>query len=446
MIELEKDETIVAEVLPFRGVRYNQEKVTDLSSVICYPYDIISSQLQHEFYYRSPYNFVRLEHGWDLPQDTAKDNKYTRSTITLERWLEEDILKVDKKPAIYLHDHYFNCKGKDYKRRGIIVCVRLEKWDKMVIRPHEGTLSEPKKERTNMLRELKVNTSPILGLYQDQEQSAASVLNEQTLKSKPKISFIDADGEKHCVWVVTDESAINQIGNSLTDQPVYIADGHHRYESALAYRREQQATSLSPDGNEPFNFVMMTLVDFADPGLVILPMHRLVRGVSKSILNGLLSKLHAFFEVDELPLGAPDVWQQADDLLRKNDGIRMVLFGLDGKLLSLKLRDFATVSKLMPYFHSASYQRLDATVANHIILENLLGLVGVGDETKVSYTDDREDAVNRVMEQEYQMTLLLRPVGTEVIKAVADAGDRLPKKSTYFYPKLPSGLVIHRLV
>ncbi|MFC1899005.1 DUF1015 domain-containing protein [Chloroflexota bacterium] len=436
----------MAEIHPFRGVRYNQKKVTDLSSVICYPYDVITPQLQQDFYHRNQYNFVRLEHGRELPQDTTRDNKYTRSAATVAQWLEQCILKADETPTIYLHDHYFSHHGKTYKRRGITACVRLEKWDKMVIRPHEGTLAEPREDRVNMLRELKVNTSPILTLYQDQEQRISSLLTTEVTENKPLICFTDAGGEKHCLWTITNPQVLNRICDNLADQPLYIADGHHRYESALAYQREQQTGSPDNSVNEDFNFVMMTLVDFSDPGLVILPMHRLVRGVSKSILSVLESKLNTFFKIDELPLENPDVWQKVDGFLRKTDKTRMVLFGLNGTLLSLELCDFDAASKLMPYFHPESYQRLGVTIANHIILENLLSLGNVADETKISYTDDLQDAVNRVKEEEYQMALLLRSVGAETIKTIADAGDRLPKKSTYFYPKLPAGLVFHRLV
>jgi len=433
----------VAEIRPFRGVHYNQLLIKDLSTVICPPYDIISPHLQQELYRRSQYNFVRLEHSRELPQDTVTDNKYTRSAAILKQWLKQGVLKVDEVPAIYLHNHSFTYQGKEYRRCGITVRVRLEEWDKMVIRPHEGTLAEPKNDRVSLLRALQVNTSPILALFEDQGRRVSSLLATQE-SGKPLISLTGANGESHNIWAITRPEVVNQVCNSLAEQPLYIADGHHRYESALTYQRERHACSSSVSGDEAFNFAIMTLLDFSDPGLIILPPHRLLRGISKPILNGLTAKLRAFFEIEELPLDMPNVWQQVDDLSMETNEIRLFLFGLVVEhLLALRLRDFAAASRMMPYFHSETYKRLDVSIADHIILENLLGLSGGKEEARIAYSYDRQDAVNRVLDQEYQLAFLLSPVKAEVIKAIADAGDRMPRKSTYFYPKLPAGLVLN---
>jgi uncharacterized protein (DUF1015 family) len=238
----------------------------------------------------------------------------------------------------------------------------------------------------------------------------------------------------------------------LAHQPLYIADGHHRYESALSYRREKQACSSPVSEDEAFNFVMMTLVDFSDPGLIILPPHRLVRGISKSILNGLTAQLRSLFEIEELPLNMPEVWQQVDDLLAgvkhgETNEVKLILFGLAAEhLLVLRLRDFTAASQLMPYFHSELYKRLDVSIVDHIILEKLLGLGSGSEEALLAYSYDKLEAVNKVLDQEYQLAFLLSPIKAKVVKTIADAGDRMPRKSTYFYPKLPSGLVFYRLV
>ena len=274
----------MAEIRPFCGVHYNQLLVKDLAAVICPPYDIITPQIEQELYRKSEYNFVRLEHGRELPQDTVRENKYTRSAATLRQWLKQGVLKVDDTPAIYLHDHYFIHQGRKYKRRGIIVRVRLEEWEKMIIRPHEGLLTEPRNDRISLLWACQANTSPILALFEDPEQCVSSLPAAQE-RSKPIISVNTADGEGHNVWTISEPEIIKQICTSLAHQPLYIADGHHRYESALIYQRERRAYSASASEDKAFNFVMMTLVDFSDPGLVILPPHRLVRGVPKSTLS-----------------------------------------------------------------------------------------------------------------------------------------------------------------
>jgi len=440
----------VAEIHPFRGVRYNQRIVSDLTAVICPPYDIITPQMQQELYHRSQYNFVRLESGRELPTDTTV-NKYSRSAATLEQWLEQGILKVDEVPAIYLHGHYFTYQGKEYRRRGIICRVKLEEWERKVICPHEGTLVKPKGDRLDLLWALQANTSPILAMYEDTGQRISSLLVAQE-SSQPIISLSSAGEEGHRVWAITEPEVINQISGSLAYQPLYIADGHHRYESALTYRRERRAYSLPLSGGEAFNFVMMTLVAFSDPGLVILPPHRLIRGLSKSVLSGLMAKLESFFEIEELPLRMPGVWQRVDGLLAdtkvaERNQVRLVVFGLAAEcLIGLKLRDFTAASQMMPYFHSEQYKRLDVSILDHIILEKFLGLSGEREEAILDYCYDRRDAVNRVLDQEYQLAFLLNPVKAEVIKAIADTGDRMPRKSTYFYPKEPAGLVFNRLV
>ncbi len=437
----------MAEIRPFRGARYNQSVISDLVAVICPPYDIITLQMRHELYHRSEHNFVRLEDSWGSLQDTAIDSKYTRAAATLGQWLEHGILKIDEAPAIYLHDHYFTYQEREFKRRGIIVRVRLQEWNEMVIRPHEGTLSEPTGDRISLLWALQANTSPILALFDDDSQQVSSLLAAQE-RSEPVIGLDSAHGERHYVWALTEPGVINQLCRSLAQQPLYIADGHHRYESALVYQRAQRACSPSVSGEEPFDFVMMTLVDFADPGLLILPPHRLVRGVSRATLSGLMAGLGAFFEIEELPLGAPGVWRQVDGFLAgETDGVRLVLFGLAGeRLLLLKLRDLAAAGEMMPYFHSELYKRLAVSVVDHIILEKLLGLSSGSEETVLAYSYDKLDTVQSVLDQEYQLAFLLAPIRAEVIKGVADAGDRMPRKSTYFYPKVPAGLVFNRLV
>lgn len=435
----------LAEIRPFHGVYYNQKLVKDLASVISPPYDIITPQMQQELYQRSECNFVRLEFGRQLPRDKDTDNKYTRSAATLGEWLEQGVLIMDKTPAIYLHDHRFTHRGREYRRRGITCLVKLEEWSKMVVRPHEGTLAEPRGDRLSLLETLQANTSPILALFEDQRGRVSSLLVAQS-QGKPRLKIATAPGESHYLWAITDTEAINQIGSCLEHQPLYIADGHHRYESALAYQRERRIYSSSMSGREPFDFVIMTLVDFTDPGLIILPAHRLVRGLAKSALDGLITRLRTFFEVEELPLNRADIWQQVSDLLAEETGqVKLILYGPKKEcLFVLRLYDFSAISQMMPYFHSELYKRLDVSIADHVILEELLGLSHNMAGVFLAYSYDGLEAVNRVLDQEYQLALIVSPVKPQVVKAIADSGDRMPRKSTYFYPKVPAGLVFYR--
>lgn len=434
----------MAEIHPIHGIRYNTRLVKDLAEVICPPYDIISPQQQGELYGRSPYNFVRVEYGQETPQDSPSDNRYTRAAGFLEQWLKNGVLTVDSSPTIYVDDHYFTHKGKEWKRRGMVARVRLEEWHRMIVRPHEGTLSGPKADRINLIRALKANTSPILSMYADRDKAIRQVLARATA-DKPLARLRKLEGERHDLWAITKPDDLNLIISALVDEPIYIADGHHRYESALVYQREQKA--LHPDAapDAAFNFVMMTLVDFDDPGLLILPPHRLLRGLSQPRLEELKSELPAFFEVEKLPFKGVETWRKLDEWQSAEDKQRLVLFGLDGgSFLLLTLRDFEAAGRFMPSFHTDIYKKLDVSLVDHIILEEMLGIKPEG-EAGIAFNYDREDSVKKVQSGEFQLAFIIKSVRPETIKAISDASDRMPRKSTYFYPKLPSGLVVNRL-
>jgi len=436
----------LTDIRPFHGIHYIKSAVGDMANVICPPYDVITSQKQQELYELSEYNYVRLEYERELPQDTDNDNKYTRSAATLEKWLDNGILERDEKPAFYLHDHYFTYQGEEYRRSGIIAIIHLEEWDKKIIRPHEGTLAKPKGDRLSLMWALKANTSPIFGLYEDRKQKIASLVASQG-QGKPVISLTSDEGERHNIWAITDQDIINQIQEFFGDHPLYIADGHHRYESALTYQRERITCAPESSGKEGYNFTMMTLVAFSDPGLVILPPHRLIRGLSKSALEELKSKLSLCFEIEPLSLDTPDIWQHIDNVLaEKSEQVRFVLFG-PGKegLFILKLRSSVDVGKMMPYFHSDIYKNLDVSIIDHVILGDMLGISQDIGPDFLTYSYDRQDTLNKVIDHEYQLAFLLNPIKPEVIKNISDIGDRMPRKSTYFYPKLPSGLIFYHM-
>jgi uncharacterized protein (DUF1015 family) len=435
----------LAEIRPFRGVHYNQSLVKDPAQVLCPPYDIITPALQHQLYHQNEVNFVRVEFGREFPQDTETDNRYTRALDTAVKWLEQGILKVDEEPSIYIHDHNFSYQGKKCRRRSLTCLVKLEEWSKMVIRPHEGTLPEPKSDRLSMLWTLHANTSPILALYEDPMGKISSILEAES-HVEPMISAGLDSGESHYLWAVKDAGTVSQICSYLKPQTIYIADGHHRYESALAYQRERRVGCTSEPGQESFDFVMMTLVDLSDPGLIILPAHRLIRGLSKSALDALTTGMETFFSVEQIPLSRADTRNQIDDLLSDESGkVKLILCGLvKDRLLVLELRDYSLVRQMIPYFHSEIYQKLDVSIVDHVILEEIMGMTQDSSAISLDYRHDVLDAINMVQEEEYQLAFIVSPVRPDMIKAVADSGDRMPRKSTYFYPKSPAGLVFYR--
>ncbi len=431
----------MAEIRPFHGVHYNPSQVKDPAAVICPPWDIISPQLQQELYSRSPYNFVHVEYGRRLPQDTDADNKFTRAAAAIDDWLAKGVLVTDGAPGIYLHDQHFKLRGKEHRRRGIVGAVRLEEWASKVVRPHEGIFSSHKDDRLNMLWTLQANTSPVLATFEDGRELEPVL--EKHGKGKP-ILEAKLHGETHRLRAITDKAAIDKIAACIARQPLYIADGHHRYESALTYRRERRACEPT-DSEQPYDFVMMTLVAFDDPGLVILPAHRLARGIARDTLAGLEARLAELFSIQAAPLDKTNITGQAERLLAGAEGIGIVLYGLKpGTLQLLRPRDPAVIGGMMPALHSDRYRSLAVSAVDHVLVEKLLGINPEDVGVAIDYSYDAADAVSRVDAGEFQLACIVNPVSPEDVKAIADSGDRMPRKATYFYPKAPSGVVFRR--
>jgi uncharacterized protein (DUF1015 family) len=435
----------LADIRPFHGTHYNPSLVKDLAKVICPPYDVISPQMQQELYRRSESNFIRIEFGREFPQDKTNHNRYTRAAATLENWLAQGILKTDARPCVYISDHHFMYLGREYRRRSLVCLVRLEEWDRMIVRPHEGTLSSAKGDRLNLLWALRANTSPVMSLYEDPNGRISSLI-KKSCEGKSLLSADSGNGESQRIWAIDDAGTIAGIRECLAGQPLYIADGHHRYESALAYRRERRPGSSTEKAEESYDFVMMSLIDITDPGLVILPAHRLVRGLAPAAIDGLMNGLKTYFSVGEQTLNQANVLSQIGDLLSENeDEVRLVIYGLNrDRLYQLRLLDFTPVRPMMPYFHSELYQKLDVSIVDHVILEKILGLAHGTATEYLDYTNNVMEAINRVLDQEYQLAFLVNPVKPGIIKTIADSGDRMPHKSTYFFPKIPAGLVFYR--
>ncbi len=443
------------EVSPFKGIRYNQRMVGNLTRVICPPYDVIAPEQQKLYYEESSYNAIRLE----LPAESLEPtgDRYQRAAINFQQWLKHGVLQPDSVSSFYLHDHHFEYSGEKRVRRGLIARVKLGSWGSGIY-PHEETFSKAKSDRLQLMRACRANFSPLLSLYQDSERKIASILSEAS-RAKPIIETSvlslptgggqDEGGETHTLWAITDPEIKRELSQFLSSQPFYIADGHHRYETALNYqqeRAEEQSDSFDSSviANEAkqaltdkgaFNYVMMELVDFSDPGLVVLPLHRLVRGIAPSILVGLGDQLRNFFVLESVPLKAGDCQLPADSCLG--------ILGLQpDSLVVLKRRQDISLEAMMPGNRSQAYREFDVSILNHIILDKVLS--GAKD-LDVAYTVDLKEAYQQIRERKYQLAFLLKPPQPEMVKAVADAQDRMPSKSTYFYPKLPAGLVINPL-
>lgn len=424
----------MAEITPFQGVRYNQDLIKDLSDVICPPYDVISPEEQKLLYEKSEYNIVRLEHGITLPGDNEHDNKYTRAAQVLTQWLNTGILKIDRDHTFYIYEQGFNYNGNFKKRLGLISCVRLEPFSRRVILPHEDTSASDKTDRLDLMRALNANISPILGLYDDPGNKITKLMADRMLPGRLLININNGD-ETHRIWKANEPEFVQRVSHFMLPKSIYIADGHHRYETALAYREERLKKSVVHSG-EGFNYILMVLVSFSDSGILMLPVHRVVKKLTNKILQDFKKNLSTYFNLNSCPL--------TPELLENRQGTDIRILGLDKNIITIaKLKENIPTSELFPAGHSQIYYHLDVSIVEHIILQKLLAPAYKPEN--IIYTANSHEAYKWLNQGNAQLVFLLNMLPVSTIKSITDAGDRMPRKSTYFYPKLPTGLVFNRL-
>ncbi|MBS4006831.1 MAG: DUF1015 domain-containing protein [Clostridium sp.] len=436
----------MATIVPFRGIRYNQTKAGQLVDLVTPPYDVINSDEQKRYYEKNSYNIIRLEYGESHTSDDSQNNRYTRARSFFTAWLEQHILVHEEQPAIYLYEQEFAISGSRLTRSGFIAGIGVEEYQTGVILPHEETLSKAKADRLELLRHCHANFSPIFGLYDDSTLTVEKIASYYKQNSA-NVAFTDENGESHRLWIITNPNDLATITALFKDLKVYIADGHHRYETALNFHKEMLAK-----GDSRFSFCLMTLVNLHDPGLVIYPTHRLVKNVTGFSAKEFLDNLKKIFTVTALTL--PDNDREAflttelnanTALLSDNHAFLLYLGG--DKLYRLIIKRAAD-SHLMAAGRStfsAAWRSLDVAVLQSLVLE---GMLGIDKEkraggTNLAYTREEADALNRVDSGEFQAVIYLNPTRVREVTEVAAAGDKMPQKSTYFYPKLITGLVIN---
>ncbi|MFC1848459.1 DUF1015 domain-containing protein, partial [Chloroflexota bacterium] len=437
----------MCDVRPFCGLRYNLQSITSASTVITPPYDVISPDERTRFYNISPYNIIRLEFGAEEPGDTPDNNKYTRAAVTLNDWLHEGVLIRENQPALYVIEHRFSHHDTAISRWGLIARVRLEDFESGCIHPHERTNKEPAVDRLHLLRSCRTNISPIMGLVHTENGEMADLLRQQSQK-EPDVSAANGHGVAYRMWVITGKAAIDRISMFLAERDIFIADGHHRYETALRYHGEHPSAA----GDESFNFVMMSLMDSQDPGLVMLPTHRLVRGLEPDRIEGLEEKLSAFFKVAEMLPPLPTVEETVRSWLHTleacgQDGTFIGLYGLHGeKMCLLKLRQDADLDSLMTAEELKLWRELDVVLLQRIVFQAALGISTLEEEAAhLEYTRDGVAAKTCVDSGDCQLVFFLNPAPVSSILDTAAMGMRMPQKSTYFHPKTPAGLVMYPL-
>ncbi|HOL15710.1 MAG TPA: DUF1015 domain-containing protein [Bacillota bacterium] len=415
----------VAVIVPFRGLRYNVEAIKNLADVISPPYDMITAAEQEQLYRRSPYNLVRLEYGKACSGDRAGDNRYTRAAADLEAWLHKKVLLLEDERSIYLYRQGFAIREQIFHRNGLIAALKLEPYSGKMILPHEDTLPTPKKDRLELLRSCRANFSPIFGLFSDQERLFGDICS-RICREAPLFEFTDRANNKHTLWKVNGKQELSSLADLIAPRQVFIADGHHRYETALQFSRESGLQSGPGRG-----YVLAVLVPLEDPGLVILPFHRLLSGLGGEQLELLIKNIDKYFHVAKRGcLEDLDLTRFCSEIASR--GRHLPAMGLllpeGALLLALKERK--------------SPGELDVSLLKRLILEPLFK--DAGDlEKHLDFTNSEDVARQAVLNGQAQAAFLLNPTPIEEVTARALKGENMPQKSTCFYPKLPSGLVIH---
>jgi len=423
----------MAEIKAFKGLRYT-EKAGKIDDLVCPPYDIISENERKAFLENNSCNVIRLE----LPRG---EDPYAEAGATLTKWLQDSILSCDMDEGLYIYELKFKSaveSGKEMSLKGLVCRVRIEDFETGVVLPHEETLSKAKTDRFNLFKATNCNFSPIYSLFPDEKHVTRERMDRICAATAPRYDFDDAL-VTHRLWVVNDPVTISAFCEDFTDRKLYIADGHHRYETSINYRNYCRDNDIYNPGS---NYVMMFLTDMADEGLVVFPTHRLIRGLEVFDEKALLESSKVYFDIERIALD--DVEGKMEELSKENK--KAFTFYTQENCYLLVLKDKNAMREIIPK-QSDAYRFLDVSILHGLILERLLGIdkENMANQKNLTYTRSFAEAVQSVNCGESQCAFFLNPTAVSEIGEVAAAGEKMPQKSTYFYPKLTTGLVMNKM-
>lgn len=431
------------EIRAFRAIRYNLGQVGSLSDVVAPPYDVIGPELQTALYKKHPCNIVRLILNRVEPGDDDEvNNRYTRAARFFKTWQSEGVLFTEADPAVYVYHQQFTHDGTTYTRRGFMARMRLSRFGEGQVFPHEETMSGPKIDRLMLTAVCKANLSQVFGLYPDPGNEAQNLL-ENAVAGQTPIEAADHLGVIHRLWPVTDVRVITALDGLIGPKPVFIADGHHRYETACNYREQiYDSGFLSPE--HPANYVLMMFIAMEDPGLVIQPTHRLFRGLPAMTSDELTARLAACFTTrpaGQGPDAATEVWE---DIVTGDDQGTLGLFTQKDQQWQIAQITPAGRARMdeVAKEHNEPWRRLGVSILHRLLIEDLLGATKL---PKPTYVHLVQEVIEGLRTGEYPLGVLVMPATVQDVRQVSETGERMPAKSTYFYPKLLSGLVINPL-
>lgn len=430
----------MVDIVPFSGYLYNQEKTGPIDQVIAPPYDVISPDDQEKLYANSPFNVVRLILGRESPEDTDQDNRYTRAAAVFSDWIASGVLTQDPTPTFYVYSQDYEFQGKQLSRMGFFARVKVEDFSTGNICPHEFTLAKAKKDRTQLLETCRANFSPIFGLFSDPEGHVDKKL--ETVKREDPLAVVEDGQVTHRFWRLKDSKVIAAIAKSFADKKITIADGHHRYETALAFHKAHAGDV--PDSAH----VMMFLTNLNSENMSIFPIHRVIRCPEAFAGKAFLSRISEFFEVEPIASGATA--EDISSLLQKSgtseNNISFVVYLGKNNAYLLKLKDTKNVIPFLQPDEPADMQVLDVIQLHALVLRQLLHIdtKRTDHQQYMSYKVDMTVAMGMVDSGEYDLAFFMNATKMDQVRRLAEKGIRLPQKATFFYPKLLSGLVINK--
>ena len=429
-------------IVPFRALCYSPKKIKDLGKVIAPPYDVISKDEQDKLYKKSVYNFVRL----DLSQEA---DSYSAVAQLLGEWQSQGILERDDAPAIYFSSHRFKLKtGEQKTRLGFFALTELQDFSNGAIRPHEKTLDAPKEDRLKLMLACNAQLSPIFVLYSQPKQTVHIILSVAVEGVKPFIDTELDNGDAVKLWRFTDPVVIEKVQREMAEQTLLIADGHHRYEATLRYRDRLRSERGAGSGDEAYNFILTYFANVDDDNVVILPTHRLVRGFSHKPFLELEEALQTYFYVEQhpkTPEGKSSFLKALKHAAKKHRVIG-ASFKRDPRYLILRLKNKRIMQRLAKDV-SAPLRELDVSTLHFLILEHILGMTPAQQVSgaTIRYSQDDEAVLQALEKEDYQAAFILAATKKEEIQTIVAADEKMPQKSTYFYPKLSSGLIVNKI-
>lgn len=425
-------------IRPFRGYRYDPKAVGSLAKVITPPYDVINKKQQASYYKTHPYNFIRLDLGKTSDADDEKNNRYTRAAKHLREWMDKGILARDLRESVYVYDQEYTVAGRKRRRLGFISLARLEEDRTKGFLPHERTFKGPKLDRLNLMKETGANLSPIFSILIDENKKIINILKVFTGKKRP-VFDVTFDGTRNRIWLMDDPRLIKRLKTSVKGKRALIADGHHRYEVALEYKRYMLGCGATADP-DALNHVMMYFATSDPSGLTILPTHRMVEGISAGSFRRNLDKLGKFFDI--IHTGSKGK-MFARMRAKGRHAIGVYMGGRDYLCLSLKRRD---ASGLIKSKNSAYWRNLDVVILHRLVFDKIFGIRGDKAEKMISFTRDPKVAFEWAASRRDRTAFFLNPPAFDEIKNIVKHRERMPHKTTYFYPKPPSGMVINKII